>query len=119
MINSELSVFLLTYVSPNTNITHGIKERLVSFRSFGMYLLFEPKKISLRQSADSQSTKYSVSELMVDLVVHRVWKKKMKAQKSSGIKEKLSFVSSTGSNDRSFFPCTLDSYLQLAPWLSR
>ena len=33
-----------------------------------MYLSFEPKKKSLRQSADSQSTKYSVSELMVDPV---------------------------------------------------
>ena len=68
MINGELSVFLLTYMSPNTNVTHSIKARLVSFWSFGMYLSFEPKKNSLRQSADSQSTKYSVSEHMVDPV---------------------------------------------------
>ena len=33
-----------------------------------MYLSFEPKKISLLSSADSQSTKYSVSEHMVDPV---------------------------------------------------
>ena len=33
-----------------------------------MYLSFEPKKNSLRQSADSQSTEYSVSEHMVDPV---------------------------------------------------
>ena len=69
MINGELSVFLLTCMSPNTNVTHGIKAKLVSFRSFGMYLSFESKRKSLRQSADSQSTKYSVSELMVDPVV--------------------------------------------------
>ena len=69
MINGELSVFLLTCMSPNTNVTHGIKAKLVSFWSFEMYLSFEPKKISFRQSADSQSTKYSVSKLMVDPVV--------------------------------------------------
>ena len=68
MINGELSVFLLTCMSANTNVTHGIKARLMSFWSFGMYLSFEPKKNSFRQSADSQSTKYSVSELMVDPV---------------------------------------------------
>ena len=33
-----------------------------------MYLSFELKKNSLRHSADSQSTKYSVSEHMVDPV---------------------------------------------------
>ena len=33
-----------------------------------MYLSFEPKENSLPQSADSQSTKYSVSEHMVDPV---------------------------------------------------
>ena len=44
MINGELSVFLLTCMSPNTNVTHGIKAKLVSFWSFGMYLSFEPKK---------------------------------------------------------------------------
>ena len=33
-----------------------------------MYLSFESKNNSLRQSADSQSTKYSVSEHMVDPV---------------------------------------------------
>ena len=68
MTNGELSVSLLTYMSPNTNVTHSTKAKLVSFWSFGMYLSFEPKRISLRQSADSQSTKYSVSELMVNPV---------------------------------------------------
>ena len=68
MTNCELSIFLLTCMSPNTNVTHGIKVRLVSFWSFGIYLSFEPKKNSLRQSADSQSTKYSVSKHMVDPV---------------------------------------------------
>ena len=70
MINGELSVFLLTCMSPNTNVTHGIKTRLVSFWSFGMYLSFESKNNSLRQSADSQSTKYSVSKHMVDPVCY-------------------------------------------------
>ena len=55
-------------MSLNTNVTHSTKAKLVSFWSFGLYLSFEPKKCSLRQSADSQSTKYSVSELMVDPV---------------------------------------------------
>ena len=50
----RIECFLLTCMSPNTNVAHGIKARLVSFWSFGMYLSFESNKFSLRPSADSQ-----------------------------------------------------------------
>ena len=68
MTNGELSVFLLTCISPNINVTHGTKARLVSFWSFGMYPSFWLRKCSLLSSADSQSRNQSVPELMVNPV---------------------------------------------------
>ena len=60
MINGELSVFLLTYMSPNTNVTHSIKARLVSFWSFGMYLSFEKKIPSVNPlTQNQQNTAFS------------------------------------------------------------
>ena len=69
MINGELSVFLLTCMSPNVTpmLLMVSKQGWCHFEALECIFHLNKKK-SLRQSADSQSTKYSVSEHIVDPV---------------------------------------------------
>ena len=69
MTNGELSVFLLTYMSPNTNVTHIVpKQNWCHFEALECIFHLNLKIIPSVNQLTHKSTKYSVSKHMVDPV---------------------------------------------------